>query len=85
MYNEAPSILLRTVHSFLSRTPPSLLADIIIVDDMSTNENMKAPLTAYFQELSPVVRGYCTAWCYKIILIDFNHSINNNLNNTRKC
>ncbi|KAF6036486.1 hypothetical protein EB796_005210 [Bugula neritina] len=56
MYNEAPSILLRTVHSFLSRTPPSLLADIIIVDDMSTNENMKAPLTAYFHELSPVIK-----------------------------
>ena len=40
MYNEAPSILLRTVHSFLTRTPPTLLADIIIVDDMSTYENL---------------------------------------------
>ena len=51
MYNEAPSILLRTVHSFLSRTPPTLLADIIIVDDMSTNENMKQVLTDYVDKL----------------------------------
>lgn len=56
MYNEAPSILLRTIHSFLSRTPSVLLADIIVVDDMSTNENMKQVLTDYIDQLSPVVR-----------------------------
>ena len=55
MYNEAPSILLRTVHSILSRTPPTLLADIILVDDMSTNENMKQPLTDYISLLPSVV------------------------------
>lgn len=57
MYNEAPSILLRTIHSILGRTPPSLLADIIIVDDMSTNENVKQVLTDYVNELPPKVSG----------------------------
>lgn len=55
MYNEAPSILIRTLHSILDRTPPQLLADIIIVDDVSTNENMKQALTDYVSALGPKV------------------------------
>ena len=34
-HNEALSVLLRTVHSVLNRTPPDLLIDVIVVDDMS--------------------------------------------------
>jgi len=34
-HNEAKSVLLRTVHSVLNRTPPDILREIIIVDDLS--------------------------------------------------
>ena len=34
-HNEAQSVLLRTIHSVLNRTPPDLLVDIIAVDDAS--------------------------------------------------
>ena len=35
-YNEPWSVLLRTVHSVLKRSPPKFLKEIILVDDSST-------------------------------------------------
>ena len=53
-YNEALSMLLRTVHSILNRTPNKLLTEIILVDDCSTNENLREPLDRYIDLLPKV-------------------------------
>ena len=55
-YNEALSMLLRTVHSILTRTPPELLKDIILVNDHSPNEDLGSPLEQYVKLLPPKVR-----------------------------
>ena len=34
-HKERLSVLLRTIHSVINRTPPELLAEVIVVDDFS--------------------------------------------------
>ncbi|XP_037624507.1 probable polypeptide N-acetylgalactosaminyltransferase 8 [Sebastes umbrosus] len=49
--NEALSILKRALRSIIDRTPKNLLKEIIMVDDNSSNEDLKGDLDAYVKSL----------------------------------
>ena len=47
--NEVRSVLLRTVHSIVNRTPPELIHEIILVNDNSTDPELYEPLEKYMR------------------------------------
>uniref|UniRef100_A0A8C6Z9H2 Polypeptide N-acetylgalactosaminyltransferase n=1 Tax=Nothoprocta perdicaria TaxID=30464 RepID=A0A8C6Z9H2_NOTPE len=47
--NEALSIILRAITSIINRTPSHLLKEIILVDDYSSNDDLKGPLEAHIK------------------------------------
>lgn len=53
-HNEAWSVLLRTVHSVLDRSPPNLLEEIILVDDFSDLPHLGRQLDDYLVHLPNV-------------------------------
>ncbi|XP_059154168.1 polypeptide N-acetylgalactosaminyltransferase 5-like isoform X2 [Physella acuta] len=53
-YNEAWTVLLRTIHSVLSRSPPSLIEELILVDDFSTMVTMQDTLAKYVSQIQKV-------------------------------
>lgn len=53
-YNEAFSILMRTVHSILINTPEHLLEEIVLIDDASDHEDLKENLEEYCKKLKKV-------------------------------
>ncbi|XP_013401251.1 polypeptide N-acetylgalactosaminyltransferase 13 isoform X3 [Lingula anatina] len=55
-HNELSTVILRTAHSILMRTPSSLLKEIILVDDASTHDYLKTPLETYISTLSPKIK-----------------------------
>ncbi|XP_053804121.1 polypeptide N-acetylgalactosaminyltransferase 5 [Vidua chalybeata] len=52
--DEVWSTLLRSVHSVLSRSPPHLVEEIILVDDFSTKEYLKEQLDVYMSRFPKV-------------------------------
>ncbi|CRL03928.1 CLUMA_CG017049, isoform A [Clunio marinus] len=52
-YNDHLSVLLRTVHSVINRSPKKLLREIILVNDRSTKEFLYEPLKTYIKENFP--------------------------------
>ncbi|KIH57769.1 glycosyltransferase, group 2 family protein [Ancylostoma duodenale] len=53
-YNEAWSVLLRTVHSVLERSVDKLLKEVILVDDFSDMPHTKEPLARYMAQFPKV-------------------------------
>ncbi|KAG5264188.1 hypothetical protein AALO_G00273150 [Alosa alosa] len=50
--NEALSVILRSIHSAIHTTPTHLLKEIILVDDNSSNEELKLRLDEHVSELN---------------------------------
>ncbi|KAF7248065.1 putative polypeptide N-acetylgalactosaminyltransferase 8 [Varanus komodoensis] len=56
-FNEATSIILRAITSIINRTPSHLLKEIILVDDFSTNEELKEPLDEHIKNYNVLHPG----------------------------
>lgn len=55
-HNEGWSVLMRTVHSVINRTPEHILHEILLVDDYSDKEDLKNKLDNYIKRFDGKVR-----------------------------
>lgn len=55
-HNEGWSVLLRTVHSVVNRSPEGVLKEVLLVDDFSDKENLKGDLERYIERFEGKVR-----------------------------
>lgn len=55
-HNEGFSVLMRTVHSVINRSPPNILHEIVLVDDFSDKDNLKTNLDNYIKRWKGKVR-----------------------------
>lgn len=55
-HNEGFSVLMRTVHSVINRSPAYLLHEIVLVDDFSDKEDLKSNLEKYIKKFDGKVK-----------------------------
>lgn len=55
-HNEGWSVLMRTVHSVINRSPPNVLKEVLLVDDFSDKENLQDKLENYIPKFDGKVR-----------------------------
>ncbi|XP_062868495.1 polypeptide N-acetylgalactosaminyltransferase 18 [Trichomycterus rosablanca] len=56
--NEALSVILRSIHSAMNKTPGHILKEIILVDDNSSNEELKEKLQEFVDEMNAQRPGF---------------------------
>ncbi|XP_047988490.1 N-acetylgalactosaminyltransferase 7 [Leguminivora glycinivorella] len=55
-HNEGFSVLMRTVHTVIDRSPPNTLHEVVLVDDYSDKDNLKSNLDNYIKRWKGKVR-----------------------------